>query len=53
MNALYNVSEEELKMAQKILEKEDGVVNLDGVMGERKTERRWAIYTMKRSITYV
>jgi len=53
MNALYKVSEEELKIAQKILEKEDGVVNLDGVMGERKTERRWAIYTMKRSITYV
>jgi len=52
MNALYNVSEEELKMAQKILEKEDGVVNLDGVMGERKTERRWAKLVAIRETVY-
>jgi len=52
LNELYKVSEEELKTALKILEKEDGVLNLEGTMGERKTQNNWAKSIIRSSITY-
>jgi len=52
LNELYKVPEVELEAAQKILEKEDGVLNLEGVMGERKTQRDWANTILQRNIIY-
>jgi len=49
LNKLYKVSENEYTMAHIILEKEGGVVNFDGVMGERKTQRAWAKCILKRN----
>jgi len=48
INELYKVTKAELKTAQKILEKEDGILNLEGKMGERKTQRHWARLIFKR-----
>jgi len=48
LNALYQVSRTEEQEAKIILEKEDGVVNLEGKMGERKTQKPWAEQILKR-----
>ena len=52
LNELYKVREMVLKSAQVILKKEDGVVNLDGAMGERKVQKSWAVQVMLREKVY-
>ena len=52
INELYKGSKEDLENANKILEKEDGIVNLDGKMGERKTQQVWASSIKKRAQYY-
>jgi len=52
LNELYKVSEEELRTALKILEKEDGILNIEGTMGERKTQKDWASTLIKRKYLY-
>ena len=52
LNQLYKVSEVELKIAQQILEREDGVLNLNGSMGEQKTQSSWAEIVIKSSRYY-
>jgi len=52
LNKLYKVSDRELNIAQNILEKKDGVVNLSGTMGERKTQSDWAKSIIKRINSY-
>ena len=52
LNELYQVSKKEFEDANKILGKEDGVVNLNGEMGERKTQKVWASTIKKRAQYY-
>ncbi len=52
MNSLYKVSQDELKEAQALLSRKDGVVNLSGKMGEVKTQSPWAEQIIKRSSIY-
>ena len=42
MNEIYQVSQQEVDDARAILEKTDGVINLNGKMGEVTTQREWA-----------
>ena len=52
LNELYKVCKEELKMAQKILEKEDGILKRNGSMGECKTQRGWAKHILLQDNLY-
>lgn len=49
MNRLYSVSRQELDEARALLSKADGVMNLNGKMGEAKTQSRWAESVQKRA----
>jgi len=42
MNALYQVSKQELREAKALLSQKEGVMNLNGRMGEAKTQSPWA-----------
>ena len=42
INKQYQVTQKEFEEAQHILKHDDGVVNLDGKMGEVKTQATWA-----------
>jgi len=42
VNALYQVSELELREAKALLSQKEGVMNLNGKMGEAKTQSPWA-----------
>ncbi len=52
MNKVYQISQKELDAAKQILSKSDGVFNLDGQMGERKTQNSWAKNIEKRLNIY-
>lgn len=49
MNELYRVTEDELLEARALLSKKEGVMNLDGRMGEAKTQSPWAEQVLKRA----
>jgi len=51
-NTCYKVDEQSLISAEKILEEEDGLLNLEGSMGERKTQSSWAKSIKRRAETY-
>ena len=52
LNTLYKVSKIEIQEAKSILRKEDGIVNLEGEMGEIKTQKPWAEETLKRANSF-
>ncbi len=52
MNKVYQISQKELDAAKQILSKSDGVFNLEGQMGERKTQNSWAKNIEKRLNIY-
>ena len=52
LNKCYKVTDQELTEANAILEKEDGILNLNGSMGERKTQQKWAKSLMQRTLLY-
>ena len=52
INLLYRVRKLELEQAKALLSKEDGVLNLQGQMGEVKTQHNWANFIMKRMHYY-
>ena len=52
INQLYAVTKQELEQAKAILTLEDGVLNLDGKMGEIKTQSVWAKNTLQRFHVY-
>ena len=52
LNALYGVDETVFRAAQVILNEEDGVVNIAGEMGERKTQKSWAENIILRKKVY-
>ena len=52
MNELYKVSQRELEEAQAILTEEDGVLNLNGKMGEAKTQSISAYFVSLRNMIY-
>ncbi|MGB5966582.1 MAG: HpcH/HpaI aldolase/citrate lyase family protein, partial [Sulfurimonadaceae bacterium] len=52
MNELYKVTQQELDEAKAILSQHDGVLNLDGKMGEVKTQSVWAKELIVRKRLY-
>ena len=48
INELYKVTQHELEEAKAILSQHDGVLNLNGKMGEPKTQSIWAEQTIHR-----
>ena len=52
VNELYRVTQQELNEAKTILSKGDGILNLNGQMGEVKTQSVWAAEVIKRYKTY-
>ncbi len=52
INNCYRVTKEELNDARAILKKEDGVINLNGKMGEQKTQNSWAKQIIMRHTLY-
>jgi len=52
MNELYKVAQQELDEAKSILSQHDGVLNLDGKMGEVRTQRVWAKELIVRKRLY-
>ncbi len=46
INELYKVTQQELDEARAILSQHDGVLNLNGKMGEIKTQTQWAEQTL-------
>ena len=52
MNELYKVTQQELDEAQAILSQHDGVLNLNGKMGEITTQSVWAENTVQRFNVY-
>ena len=49
INRLYQVTKSEFKESQKLLERHNGVINLNGKMGELKTQSPWAEQILKRA----
>ena len=49
MNQLYKVTKSELDASQRLLAQYDGVINLDGKMGEFMTQSPWAEHILKRA----
>ncbi len=52
INDLYKVTQKELEEAKIILTQHDGVLNMDGIMGEVKTQSPWAEQILKRARIY-
>ena len=52
VNKAYQISQKELEAAKQVLSKSDGILNLDGQMGERKTQNSWAKNIEKRLNIY-
>ena len=52
LNDLYQVTSKELDEATELLKRQDGVLNLNGVMGERQTQASWANEIKKRAKIY-
>jgi citrate lyase beta subunit len=52
MNALYKVSGQELHEAKTLLSQKEGVINLNGKMGEAKTQSPWAESILKRAALF-
>jgi len=52
LNTLYQVTDRELTLAKTLLSKSDGVLNLEGAMGEIKTQSRWAETLLLRETYY-
>ena len=52
INELYKATEQELNEATSILSKHDGVINLQGTMGEVKTQHAWATSIIIRNGIY-
>jgi len=52
MNTLYKVSEQELQEAKTLLSQKEGVINLNGKMGEAKTQSPWAECILKRAALF-
>jgi len=52
MNTLYKVSEQELHEAKTLLSQKEGVINLNGKMGEAKTQSPWAECILKRAALF-
>ncbi len=48
LNVLYRVTEQELQEAKALLSQQDGVVNLEGKMGETNTQSPWAKQILER-----
>ncbi len=52
VNELYKATQQELNEARTILSQHDGVLNLNGKMGEVKTQSIWAAEVIERYKTY-
>ncbi|MEN8147864.1 MAG: aldolase/citrate lyase family protein [Campylobacterota bacterium] len=52
VNTLYSVTQQELDEARTILSQHDGVLNLNGKMGEVRTQSVWAAEVIERYNTY-
>jgi len=52
MNELYNVTEDELREARVLLSQKDGIINLNGRMGETKTQSPWAEQILNRAVYF-
>jgi len=52
INKTYQVTKEELEQAKQIRSKRDGVLNLEGQMGEITTLQTWAEATLRRKDLY-
>ncbi len=48
LNLLYRVTEQELQEAKALLSQQDGVINLEGKMGETSTQSPWAKQILER-----
>ena len=53
INEVYQVSQQEVDAARAVLERKDGVINLNGKMGEVTTQQKWAktIIIRKKAFT--
>ncbi len=51
-NKVYQVSQKEINEAKQICSKNDGVLNLDGKMGEVTTQQSWAETILQREDIY-
>ena len=52
LNKVYQVSQKEFYETKQILSRSDGVINQEGVMGERRTQSSWAKNIKKRLNIY-